>query len=181
MDPRQIGIITGDTGLFSNGLIQNAYFLHEVFTKLGHSCQLLSYSTTNVILEHVGIPVRTISDDPSLFNVSDYKTIVTVATGITQSMYAKCKANRVSVVGFICGNSMFMNLVDFTAEPPRNAVIGKERPVDALWIIGAYDFMKAYLELLRGAPATLVPHLWSPRLLEAVVIERFKKPISSLA
>lgn len=175
-----IGIITGDTSLFSNGLIQNAYFLYEVFTRLGHTCHLLSYNKSYTKLDYNDIPIRTISEDDAVFRVSDYKMIITVAMGITESMYKKCKAVGVRVIGFICGNSMFMNLGDFTSNPPTNVVIGKERPVDELWIIGAYDFMKSYLELLRGAPARLVPHLWSPRLLEAVAEERFKKPASAL-
>jgi len=175
-----IGIITGDTSLFSNGLIQNAYFLYEVFTRLGHTCHLLSYNKSYTKLDYNDIPIRTLSEDDTVFRVSDYKMIITVAMGITESMYKKCKAVGVRVIGFICGNSLLMNLEDFKTSPPTGAVVGKERPVDELWVIEAFDYMKSYLELLRGAPVRLVPHLWSPRLLETVVIEKLKKPASAL-
>ena len=180
MDMRAIGIITGDTGLFSNGLIQNAYFLYEVFTRMGHTCHLLSYNKSYTKLDYNDIPIRTISEDDAVFRASDYKMIITVAMGITESMYKKCKVAGVRVIGFICGNSLLMNMEDFKTSPPTGSIIGKERPVDELWVIEAFDFMKPYLELLRGAPVRLVPHLWSPRLLETVVTERFKKPVSAL-
>ena len=40
--------------------------------------------------------------------------------------------------------------------------------------------MKQYIELLRGAKATLVPHLWSPCLIEDQIVKKFKKSISDL-
>lgn len=180
MDTRVIGIITKPARLFGSGLVQNAYFLYDVYRHLGHVCTLLSYDSSYTTFEFEKIPIRTISDDEAVFKVSDYKALITVAMGVTPALYKKCKDHGVRVIGFLCGNSLMMHLEDFRMSSPSNTVIGKEHPVDELWLLESFAFMKSYVELLRGAPARTVPHLWSPRLLENTVVEQQKKPTSSL-
>jgi len=180
MNTGRIGIITSDLSLFSNGLVQNAYFIYKVLKNLGYKCDLLCWSPNYKKLDYEDIPVRTISDDEEKFRLSNYKLIITVAEGVTEHLYAQCKKHKVYVIGFICGNSLCMNLEKWVQEKPQSTAVGKERPVDELWLIGAFSFMKTYIELLRGAKARLVPHLWSPGLLENHIITKHNKTISDL-
>lgn len=176
----KIGIITHDLSLFSNGLGQNAYFIYRVYEKLGHTCVLLSHNPNHKEIGYNNITVSHISDDESIFNVREYNLIITVAAGITQTVYDRCKTHNVYVVGFVCGNLLAMDLQGFTEDGKKCSVIGKERPVDELWIIGEYDFMKTYLELLRGTKAYLVPHLWSPVLIQDIATRRYNETIEQL-
>jgi hypothetical protein len=178
---RRIGIITGDTGMFSNGLIQNAYFLYKTYKNLGIPVDLLCYNDKYTKLDSMDVEIKTISEDPTVFPLQEYRMIITVAKGISKDLYVRCKEHRVHVVGFVCGNSLFLHLEEICVEgQARNTIVGKERPVDEIWYIGSYEFMKTYLELMRGVKAYPVPHLWSPALIEHETVRRFKDSVDSL-
>lgn len=174
----RIGIITNNNTLFSNGLSQNAYFLYEVFRLAGHTCTMLCYDEKYVKLDGLDIPVKTISVKG--FNITEYDVIITVGIGISKQMYER--KGKTVVIGFVCGNVFANNLIDFISEEEggRDKIIGKSTPVDKLWIIGGFDYMNRYMELLRGASAISVPHLWSPKVLEKHAVEKFKYDIKGL-
>jgi hypothetical protein len=62
----------------------------------------------------------------------------------------------------------------------KGSVIGKGTPVDLIWLIGGHSYMKSYVELLRGTNVTIVPHLWSPSILEKHVEQKFKQNPTNL-
>jgi hypothetical protein len=103
MESRKIGIITSSTPLFNSGLVQNALFIYDVLTNSGFTTDLLCYDSAYTKLDYKNIPVKTISQDVKQFDPSPYRLIITVATGITKDMYAKCQKTKTRVAGFICG------------------------------------------------------------------------------
>jgi hypothetical protein len=177
----KIGIITSEQGLFQNGLVQNAYFLYEVFQNAGHTCTLLCYNPSYKKLDGLNIPVKTMTTNIDTFD-PPYDIIITVGKGITKAMYQKCKLKGIRVIGFVCGNILAMNTIGFLSKDDKAAegIIGKSTPVDYFWLIEGHSYMKGYLELLRGAPVHCVPHLWSPRLLVEHTKRKFGKEESSL-
>ena len=179
MESRKVGIITSNTPLFNSGLVQNAYFIYEVLINSGFPTDLLCYDSAYTKLEYKDTPVKTISQDIKQFDPSPYRLIITVATGITKDMYAKCQKTKTRVVGFVCGAVLQMNMACFISDKSAT-IITKDQPIDQLWIIGEYSYMSSYMEILRNAPSKIVPHLWSPSLLEYTTEHTFKKPISSL-
>jgi len=174
----RIGIITNNNSLFSNGLSQNAYFMYEVFRNAGHNCTMLCYDHSYVRIEGLEVPVKPISTKG--FDFKPYDFIITVAQGISKEMYED--KGKTVVIGFVCGNIFANNLIDFISEEEDgdSRIIRKTQPLDKLWIIGGYDFMNRYLELMRGAPAISVPHLWSPNLLEVQAMQKFKYEVKGL-
>jgi hypothetical protein len=176
----RIGIITNSNTLFSNGLSQNAYFLYEVFRLAGHRCSMLCYDASYKMLDGLSVPVKTIST--SNFNSSSYDILITVAIGINKEMYDKCKASNTRVIGFVCGNIFANNLLDFYSDDPDagGRIIKRTQPIDILWIIGSFNYMSKYLELMRGAPSMAVPHLWSPKVLEDHATTKFKFSLDNL-
>lgn len=161
---KRIGILTSHLSLFASGLVQNAYFLYRVFTNLGYACDMLSYDPSFKQLNYTGTPVRTITDR---FRPDDYALLVTVSSGIYPSIYEACKKTGTRVIGFVCGNIACMNVEAFVSDSRSSStIIGKENPVDSIWLIKCFEFMKSYLEVTRYTTATCVPHLWNPCLLE---------------
>ncbi len=60
-------------------------------------------------------------------------------------------------------------------------VTGSQRSlVRELWVIPSYHHALEYIELMRGKPAYIIPHLWSPEICNAFAIEKFKKTESDL-
>ncbi len=169
MTDKKIGIITGKTSLFSSGLVQNAFFIYDVLSRRGHSCELLAYKSESR-LEYKNTPVYEITTIEHDFDYKKFKLIITVGNGITKAMYELCKENGIRVIGFICGNALMMHIEAFVAPISAATLVTKSQPVDELWVIESFSFMKTYLELLRGAPVKCVPHLWSPCLIENAVV-----------
>jgi hypothetical protein len=176
----KIGIITTAVPLFSNGLAQNAYFIYDVLSRSGHSCELLTYDSHFTSIDYNDIPVKCISPKAIVFDILQYKVVITVGSGITKEMYLRCKENGTKVIAFICGNVLPMNMVAFLSETSKNSVVTRSQPVDEVWMIDAFAYMKTYIELMRGAPVRCVPHLWSPCLLEFATESRFKKSVEQL-
>jgi hypothetical protein len=179
MADKKIGIITGKTSLFSSGLIQNALFIYDVLTRRGHSSELFAYAP-KTRLEYKDVLVNEITTDEDDFDYKQFKMIIAVGNGITKGMYERCKRNNVRVIGFVCGNILMMHIEEFVSPTSSSTVVTKSQPVDEIWVIQSFSFMKTYLELLRGAPVKCVPHLWSPCLLKNAAVNKFKEPESNL-
>ena len=179
MESRKVGIITSSTPLFNSGLVQNAYFIYDVLTNSGFETDLLCYDPAYTKLEYKDTPIKTISQDIKQFDPSPYRLIITVATGITKDMYAKCQKTKTRVAGFICGAVLQMNMESFISDK-SSTTITNSQPIDQLWIIGEYSYMCSYMEVLRNAPSKIVPHLWSPSLIEYTTEHTFKKPPTTL-
>lgn len=179
MDSKRVGIITTTTPLFSSGLAQNAFFIYEALTNAGNACDLFVYGP-EYKLSYKDILVKTITQSADDFIYENYKTVITVGNGVTKLMYEKFKSYGIKVFGFVCGNVLPMHMAAFISDKSKSSIVTKSQPVDKLWIIDSFSYMKTYVELLRGAPAISVPHLWSPILLEDAVINRFKKSIKDI-
>ena len=85
-----------------------------------------------------------------------------------------------AVAGLVCGCNIMMDQEAFYNEHAPFPFVNKRSKVDELWLIPSYKFMLTYLEVIRGAPTFIVPHLWSPECVNEMMIQRFKKPIELL-
>jgi hypothetical protein len=171
----RIGFIIDNKHLFSNGLMQNAYFLYQTYLNLGNKCTLLSYDPSYTCLKgYESIPVQTISIHPSEFDTSAYDVLITIGRGISKPIYESCKRTNTLVIGFVCGNILantITGFIDSNPERPSN-LIGKDAPVDKIWLIEGHRYMKTFIELTRGVSVNLVRHTWSPELLEILAKKR---------
>jgi hypothetical protein len=175
-----VGILITNNSIFQNGLIQNAYFLYQVFHNAGYICSFLSEDPKYRLLEGPNIPVKTICNDAEF--VSSYKCIITVGVGISPEMYFQCKLAGTRVLGFVCGNILAMNTMDFITPGHKSSsfIIGNASPVDKFWMIEGHSYMKGYLEILRNAPVICVPHVWSPKIFIDFALEKRKKTEADL-
>lgn len=175
----RIGIVVKNVHIFSNGLIQNAYFLYETFLHLGHTCTLLCYDKESTTIRGLpSVPIKPISTDAAEFDTSEYNMLITVGIGISPSVYAACRKSGTRVIGFVCGNMLANATLGFISNN-ESRVIGKETPVDKLWIIEGHRYMKTFMELTRGVPSALIRHSWSPKLLDMFAASR-DRPEGSL-
>jgi len=79
------------------------------------------------------------------------------------------------VISFICGNLFMMDNEDFvrgSKVPGTTTFVGKINKCDEVWTIPSYEYMVDYMELMRGKPVFVVPHLWSPEIIQAYLKEK---------
>jgi hypothetical protein len=180
---KRVGIVIHDkAGLFSNGIIQNGYFLYQCLEAMGYTCQFLCDEANPSPFEHDGLSVKQITTDPSIFNPYDYHTIITITRRISPEVYALCNNNKVGVASLVCGNCYVMDQEDFVKDRTDGVItfLGGSRNIDVQWVIPSYHHSLEYLELIRNKPAVLVPHLWHPSILNHYTPRLLNKPYSAL-
>jgi hypothetical protein len=174
---KKVGILIGNGwNLFTNGMIQNAYFLLQCLEKLGHPSQFLCYDENPAPFQHKGLTLKTISAKPTLFNPADYKAVITVTEGLDRDIHESLKKHKVATIALVCGCTMMMDQEYFYNINAPGAYIGKGAKVDELWVIPSYKYMLDYVEIIRGAPAFIMPHLWSPECIQEMMRVKYKKP-----
>jgi hypothetical protein len=173
-----IGIVISEHHVFANGLNQNGIFMYILCKQLGHTCDLLSYSKTYKQLAYKQFPILCLDSDE--FQPSKYNMIITVAVSLDPAIYDACKAHNVTVVGYVCSNILSMVIEEFATKHTSSSIISRKARIDKAWVLESFPFMKPYIELVRDAPATLVPHLWSPGIIEYYTEHKYNKPVRDL-
>lgn len=180
---KKVGLlIHSGAQLFSNGILQNAYFITQCLEAIGMKCEFLCYEDSPKPFDYKQIPLKKFSTNPLEFDPSEYNTIITITRGMDQSRYNMLKKHNVAVVGFVCGNSYMHDQEDFVRglRGESSTFVSKTSMVDELWVIPSYHHALEYLEIVRGKPAFIIPHLWSSELMRESTKTTFNKPESEL-
>lgn len=178
---KKVGILIHDNvKLFSNGINQNAYFLFQCLELAGYKCQFLCYEPNPSNFSYKSISLKQITTDEKIFDPFEYHTIVSVTRCVSKELYFFLKQNKIGVVSLVCGNNYMYDQEEFLKEPVVKTYLGGITHIDEQWVIPSYDFALTYLELICKKPAFIVPHLWSPEMVQFCSLEFFGKPESSL-
>ena len=180
---KKLGIVIYNNAyLFANGIVQNAYFLHQCCEAMGYTCQLLCPEPSPVPFDHKGLSLKQITTDESIFNPSEYHTIVIFTSPISNEMYTLLKKHRVGVIIFVCGNNYMYDQEQFVngIKGTRTSYMAKDIQADEQWLIPSYYHALDYMEIVRKKPAYLAPHLWSPEIVRYYTPSVIKQPESAL-
>lgn len=178
-----VGIVVHDkASMFSNGIVQNAFFLYQCLEAIGYNCQFLCGEANPSPFEHDKLSVKQITTDSTIFNPSQYHTIITVTRRISPEIHALCQKHHVRIISLICGNCYVLDQEDFVRGLVGDSIsfLGESRNIDEQWLIPSYHHSLEYMELIRKKPATLVPHLWAPSILKKYAPLALGKPESSM-
>lgn len=170
---KHVGIIIhNNAGLFSNGIIQNAYYIYQCLENIGYKCKFLCFEKDPVPFGYKDLPLTQISTSPLEFDPSEFHTIITVTRGLSALEYQMFKKENVNVISFVCGNQYMYHLEEFIkgpTHPGSSTYIGKSAVCDEVWLIPSFAYSLEYVSLIRGKPTFLVPHLWSPQVISESV------------
>lgn len=176
---KKVGLlINANSHLFSNGIIQNAYFIYQCLESLGMTCQFLCHEENPGKFGYKDYDLKQISTNPLVFDPNEYHTIMAITRGISKELYDILKAHKIAVVGFTCGNTMMHDIEDFLRGPffkGQSTHVGKGSPTDEQWVIPSYRHALDYISVVRGRPALVVPHLWSPCILREFAAKHYNK------
>ena len=162
-------LIHNDARIFTNGITQNAYFMYKCFEGMGYRCQFLCLEANPIPFAIEGLTVRQLTTDEAIFHPSEFHTIITVTRIVTRGLYDMLRKNDVRVVSFICGNSYMKDQEDFVRAGDGKTFIHGGDPTDELWLIPSFARFSDYFQLIRRAPTSIVPHLWSPSIFNRMV------------
>ena len=160
---KRIGIIIhSGANLFSNGITQNAWFIYECLTLCGYTCEFLCHERDPAPFSYKGVLLRSLANE---LPYHEYLMIMSVTKNLLPQQYTEFHRLGVPVVSFICGNHFMTDMENFV-HSNSTALHAKQKVADVIWIIPSFYYSAAYLETLLGVPVFVIPHLWSPLLLE---------------
>lgn len=178
-----VGILihSSSGGLFSNGMLQNGYFLYKCLQNAGF-VPIFLCKDTPVPFAHKSISLQQFSTDPSIYNVTSCGLIITLTKIFNEDESAYLKKNHVTVVSYTCGNQIVSHHEEFLFDLglPTSAFTSRFMPIDEVWLIPSYAHAKHYIEVVRDRPVFLVPHLWSSSILLDEAKSKFHKTVTDL-
>lgn len=179
---KKLGIVIhAGAALFTNGITQNAIFMYECFMKQGIKCDFLCQENAGTILELYNLPIRFITDDKSLFDPTEYHTIIGVTRQLSDANKRLFRSHGVYIVSFICGNSYPEDQHQFVYGKADKLTFLKQSSIgDEMWIIPSLAYSQEYYSLTTRVPIYIVPHLWHPKLVTQQLSDWYKKSESSL-
>lgn len=175
----KIGLLIHDrVHIYSNGIFQNALFIYQCLEKAGFIPQFLCQDTNPSTFYGTDLPLKQISTDSSVFDISGYKAILTISVGLSQDQYDYLKKHKVFIASFLCGNTFMHHMEDFVRgpyDPKSSSFVTRDIPTDEIWTIPSYKYCLDYISLIRDKPAFVVPHLWSSHILAESVVKKYGK------
>lgn len=167
-----IGIfIKKPENIFSNGCIQQTYFLKKLFQNTGHHVDFLSIEAHYTHFE--------LTDEPIIFtdNHYDFSRYDCVILG---SLVLLPKTNGpfidnlrsytdVSIINLVCGNVFVLHQEEFVFETHKIIDHYKQDYFTENWMLEMYDYAHNYLEMLSGVPTTITPYVWDTDILDKYI------------
>ena len=158
---KTIGIAIKKGALFTNGCIQQAYFLHKLLGKAGIRAEFVTTDQGFNEFDVGGIPVRVFAHDTPTEVLDRFSCILYLSAVIQDAVFTeRCKQLGVALVYVICGNMWSLHLEDYVFKRHGILDTNMNTRLDAVCLMEMYREQKSYIETLYRCPATITPHVW---------------------
>ena len=153
---------------FSNGCIQQALFLKQIFEHIGYVTDLVTIDNTYTQFSGIGTPINVINDTSDL---SSYKLFLFVSMTIlhNNSIAANIRNHGITCIDVVCGNLYLLHQEQYVFDQHRIIHNTIDNICDEVWVLEMYPFMTDYLELLSGKPTHLLPYVWNTDIVDEYI------------
>ena len=166
---KRIGVtINLDSGLFSNGVNQNAIYLANLLKEIGYSVYLI-YSLDKELEDIAGIKIINFK---KAWNIP-FDLIIQLGATCEQPIFDmfKKKKKDVKLVVYECGNKFIMDMEAIMFKPEEDYINSIRTKPHQIWSIPQMENTNIdyYRFLNRQEKATVVPFIWEPLAIEDVM------------
>ena len=176
MSPLGVGICIDSTNLWSNGCIQNAYFLAKAFKGAGFPVRYIAPEKDVTSFGLPGAEEPVLPLDEASFPFGDFCVIVTVTKTTTPAFADACAARGVRIIKFIAGNypaflsEEFVLGANTTGDSMIVTASTLARNVAEVWTYPGLAYYVPFLETITHKRVRVIPHTWDASLIEAHVM-----------
>lgn len=172
------------SGLFANGVTQNAIYIANMMKKIGNEVYLIN-NDTNDLEDIREIKVVTIQDS---FNIK-FDLLIQAGFAMHQWIMDKyvSKNNSVKLVAYECGNKLIMDMESMLFKDSDKFVVLDRAVPDQIWSIPQHeDTALNYFSFVnKQEKVTVVPFIWEPLAIEDLMqelggVEYTKRDIKSI-
>ena len=164
----RIAILVNESkSIFTNGCLQQGYFLLKSFRKLGYQCNFVSASDSFTKFEVVNedvLPIKS-SKDLDLYNV-----IVFSSGSIDNHSYMSyCKLNNIIMINLCVGNYYVINQEEFVFDLHKsNNVMARmyNKFIDRIWLMPMYSHNINYMKFITKTPLDISPYVWDSTFID---------------
>lgn len=156
--------------VFSNGCIQQTYFLKKLFDNISWKTDLLSIESTYTRFE--------LTNDPVIFTneTFDYSPYTCILLGslvllpeTNQCIIDNLKKHKVNVINLICGNVYVLHQEEFLFD--QHHIMGhyNQDYFTENWVLEMYEYAKDYVEMVSSKPTKIMPYVWDTDIIDEYV------------
>ena len=169
----KIGIyIKKPESVFSNGCIQQTYFLKKLFNNIGYQSDFLSIEQNYSLFELTNEPVIFTNET---FDYSKYACVILGSLVLLPETNQKLIDNLVSqdvkVINLICGNVFVLHQEEFVFDVHHILSHYNQSYFTENWVLEMYDYAKDYIQLVSEKPTQIMPYVWDIDMIDRYVNE----------
>jgi len=159
--------------LFSNGCIQQAYFLYKTLSLTGVPVEIITPNSNYTEFEMTRVPIRPID---IFSDMSSYGLILFSSAVVNDDLFLeRCKQQNVYLVNLICGNLQTLMSEEYVFNVHHILMNSINKYFDLHWILPMYTHSKSFIELLTNIPAVITPYSWDPTFIETYIQQQQKQ------
>ena len=166
---RRYAIVVHEASLWTNGCIQNGFFLKVALEAAGYRADLVAFGDPSKGPQAFGTigEIRVLGGE---FAAHDYHTMVYMTRMPGAATVKVLRAQGLQLVGYNCGNVLMFDLEEWLgfrkprADDPLHTAHSRICS-DESWTIPFLAPLAGYIDTVGRQPGHIVPHLWGPDIL----------------
>jgi hypothetical protein len=158
-----IGIlIKKPENVFSNGCIQQAYFILKIMQNCGFKCDFMAIEPDYKFFDVVKTPIVTINEnfDFSSYDILIFSSLILLSSTNTNLINHMKKFN-LKMINIICGNLFILHQEEFVFGHHNIMKNYFENYFDEQWVLEMYDYSKDYIQMLTKTYTKITPYVWN--------------------
>lgn len=169
---KYVGIVVKKSNFFTNGNVQNAWFIGKIYEEMGYTVKFLTEDREYTRMEPFTDPVECYAT-PGYADYDKFSVVIFTSYAVAMlEAIVQFKRAGVRFVYYNCGNYYTFHQEEFvfgrirdTSQYFQLRLISNF--VDEIWTFPGYSFMNSYVETLSYRKVREVPHLWTPEIIRA--------------
>ena len=166
-------LIRKPESIFSNGCIQQSYFLRKLLINCGYTVDFLSIEINYTNFE--------ISNDAIIFtdnnfDFSDYNLIILSSLVLLEQNNGEYINNlmkyNIPIINMICGNIFILLQEEFVFDVHHIVHHYTQKYITDNWIMEMYDYSLDFTKMLTQKPSHIIPYTWNPDIISTYIKEK---------
>ena len=160
-------LIKKPQSIFSNGCVQQSYFLYKLLLKTGYDVKLMTMEQNYSTFEINDVPIVKLNIMDDLSNLR--ALIFTSATVNNKPWLDKLDLHGVKIINLICGNLYILHQEQHVFGKHNIIKDSLNSGIDENWLLPMYDYARSYINFLTKKPVHITPYVWDTDLIRAYV------------
>lgn len=164
----RVGIfIKKPDNIFSNGCIQQTFFLKKLFTNIGYTVDFLAIEKEYTNFELTNEPI--IFTDES-YDFSSYDCVLLgsliLLPETNQNFITNLLSYNVTILNLICGNVFVLHQEEFVFQKHNILTHYRQNYFTENWVLEMYAYARDYIQMVSAKDTIITPYVWDTDIIK---------------